>query len=419
MKFDSTLTKIITADMTTGRIVPSLMGEPGIGKTSFAKDLAEYLDTKVFIIQANQLDEKADLTGVRTVPTPDGKSWMQIFFPHATIHEVNEYAAEHPDENPILLIDEINRTEPDVTSALLSLSTERVCGNTRLEDNIRIMVTGNTKGNVNSLDSASLSRFSIYNVDADADVFLDIMGDKLNPHIREVLVENPEYIFIKPANANETFTAQAASGNPDEDDEAGTYLFSSEEEMLQFTTPRTIEGLSNWLNAVDDDLLRELLHQETSGNRSMLTATIEAHTGDTAFSATLAGRIVEQLNTSRGRNSGSAGVTVRMPSEPASYSSLINAQYAHDIDRIVGALDDDELQELFLYALCSRPTQQQRLILTTTAQAITAPINGFNRKFSTYLANGLVPNDNLDILDSSSAKIYDDILRPIVNIMAP
>lgn len=99
MKFDSTLTKIITADMTTGRIVPSLMGEPGIGKTSFAKDLADCLDTKVFIIQANQLDEKADLTGVRTVPTPDGKSWMQIFFPHATIHEVNEYATEHPDEN--------------------------------------------------------------------------------------------------------------------------------------------------------------------------------------------------------------------------------------------------------------------------------------------------------------------------------
>lgn len=419
MKFDSTLTKIITADMTTGRIVPSLMGEPGIGKTSFAKDLADCLDTKVFIIQANQLDEKADLTGVRTVPTPDGKSWMQIFFPHATIHEVNEYATEHPDENPILLIDEINRTEPDVTSALLSLSTERMCGNTRLEDNIRIMVTGNTKGNVNPLDSASLSRFSIYNVDADTDVFLDIMGDKLDPHIREVLVENPEYIFIKPANANETFTAQAASSNSDDDDDAASYLFSSEEEMLQFTTPRTIEGLSNWLNAVDDDLLRELLHQETSGNRSMLAATIEAHTGDTAFSATLAGRIVEQLNTSRGRNSASAGVTVRMPSEPALYSSLINAQYAHDIDRIVGALDDNELQELFLYTLCSQPTQQQRLILTTTAHAITDPISGFNRKFSSYLANGLVPNENIDILDSSNAKIYDDILRPIVNIMAP
>ena len=80
MKFNDTFLRIIQADLATARIIPALMGEPGIGKTSFAQSLAEKLSTKLFTIQANQLSEKADLTGVRTVPTPDGQSYTQVFF---------------------------------------------------------------------------------------------------------------------------------------------------------------------------------------------------------------------------------------------------------------------------------------------------------------------------------------------------
>ena len=143
------------------------MGEPGIGKSSFTEALAEAMDTKCFVLPVNQLADKADLTGARLVPyeQADGTtSYKQVFFPHQVIMDAIDYAVANPREWPILFLDEINRTTPDVTSASLSMPTMRAIGSIKLPSNLRLMIAGNDKGNVTTLDEASLSRFAIYHV---------------------------------------------------------------------------------------------------------------------------------------------------------------------------------------------------------------------------------------------------------------
>lgn len=112
-KFNSTLNKIVTTNLNTNK-VPMLVGEPAIGKSSWVEALGEQLGTKTFTLQCNELSEKADLTGARTIPIDDAKTkFKQVFFPHADIMDAIEYARKNPDETPILFLDEINRTSSD------------------------------------------------------------------------------------------------------------------------------------------------------------------------------------------------------------------------------------------------------------------------------------------------------------------
>ena len=125
MKF-ADLDKLVARDIKHNN-VPMLVGEPGIGKSSWVEGLANTLGTRCFCLAINQLADKADLTGCRLVPT--GKKnkkgeddYCQVFYPHTIIRQAIDYAEGHPDETPILFLDEINRTTPDVTSEALSFA---------------------------------------------------------------------------------------------------------------------------------------------------------------------------------------------------------------------------------------------------------------------------------------------------------
>lgn len=114
MKFDETLAQCVMKNLKTGSI-PMLLGEPGIGKSSWVQALADRMRTKCFVLPCNQLADKADLTGARLVPHTDNNgntTYSQVFYPHQVIHEAIEYAETHPRETPILFMDELNRTTP-------------------------------------------------------------------------------------------------------------------------------------------------------------------------------------------------------------------------------------------------------------------------------------------------------------------
>lgn len=153
MKFNDTLTTLISQALDVGA-TPALMGEVGIGKSSFVEDLARSMNTRAFVLPCNQLADKADLTGARLVPyeLSDGStSYKQVFYPHQVIQDAIDYAIENPREYPILFLDEINRTTADVTSGVLTLVTLRRMGHVDLPANVRIMVAGNDRGNVTTL----------------------------------------------------------------------------------------------------------------------------------------------------------------------------------------------------------------------------------------------------------------------------
>lgn len=132
-----------------------------------------------------------------------------------------------------------------------------------LPDNLRLMIAGNNKGNVTTLDEASLSRFALYNVEPDAATLVNILGPDVNPWVAKVLTQYPNLVFQK-----STPNGITVDGDADDDDQNAQAsvadLFDSGEEMLQLTTPRTIDAVSRWLNKVPHATLQEYLQTPVS-----------------------------------------------------------------------------------------------------------------------------------------------------------
>lgn len=346
---DDTLSRIVELDLKDTRIVPFLAGEPGIGKTSFIYGIGERAGYKVFSISVNTLADKGDLTGARTLQDPTDGKWKQMFFPHATFVEANDYALANPSETVVILLDEINRTDSDVTSASMTISTERRVGTTDLAPNVRLAVTGNLTGNVTHLDSASLTRFSLYEVKPSAETFMKIMGDNLNKYIRTVLTKFPEYIFMKPTTA----TALITTDDDDNDDTSAQQMMDfnavlgSDQDMVQFTAPRTIEGLSIWLNNADDAFLRLLLKDTADGqsrSASLLQIALESHTGNTAFTAEILSEMTNDLLSA-------ASQAPSGPIKPFAYDRLAAAPSNTVLEQEVDTLNNNDRAEVLIFAL--------------------------------------------------------------------
>lgn len=310
----------ILSDLKAG-IAPCLMGAPGIGKSTIIESLADETNTKLFKVACNQLATKEDLTGSRIVELKDVDStnpadkFTQIMFPQTSIAESIKYASEHPDENPILYLDEINRVSEDVTSACLSLVTDRRIGDVKLPDNLRIISAGNDEGNVAALDTASITRFSIYHVSADMDGWLASQPD-LNPFVLKAIRDNSDHDFIGDESYYQSETSQAPEmdSNEDEDFEQTNVSFTFEDESIsQMAVPRTITYTSNWLNTLgfntdnpsqlDQKLVAQykpLLMDVSTGDpdngditNTVFYQLLSAHSGDTQFTKALFRAIAE------------------------------------------------------------------------------------------------------------------------------
>lgn len=395
MKFNDTLIKLNIADLRVGNIV-ALIGEAGIGKSSHVKSLAEQLDTKAFSLACNQLADKSDLTGVRLVPRKDGAQYVNEFYPHVVVQNAVDYALENPNETPILHLEEINRTTADVTSSILTFVTERTLGVAELPKNLILMISGNDKGNVVALDDASISRFVLYNVEPDAQRFMEVIGDALHPFIREVLTADESLILCKPSEM------LAVDGRDDEDDDDGDVTVSvseldSYEEMNQFTTPRTLDYLSRWLHQFSDDDLRSLIAESAElrdRQISVLQEAIEGHVGRTPFVDALMGVIAKALssNTPTQRTS-SAGVP-----RPGCYDSLINAGSVTDMNAQIQQLNDHEVSGAIVYAMQDNSTPAN--VLTVLTEQLAAKIDRLEPSdstiFATILTNGEAKSEIVD-----------------------
>jgi hypothetical protein len=408
VKFTQTLTDIIAVDLDEG-IVPALMGEPGIGKSSYVEDLARSMNTKAFVLPCNQLADKADLTGARLVPTADGKSYSQVFYPHHVVQEAIEYALANPRENPILFLDEINRTTPDVTSAALTLVTLRRLGSVALPDNLRLMIAGNNKGNVTTLDEASLSRFALYNVEPDAGTLINLLGASLNPWVAKVLTQHPNLVFQKSAPNSIAF-----DGSDDDDDSTQTSvadLFASGDEMLQLTTPRTIDAASRWLNRVSHTTLQEYISTPVSiegRDTTLLNEVMEGKLGNTDFTTHLISNIADTLSS----GAGGAAVTHTAP-KPRVYDQLKGAQTASALSDLLKDLNDREKSGSLLYALYEK-ADNARLIGELVA--VTTKLEPEHAKDLVKLAsNAQLDDGNVDAFLGTGAPIAES-MRMVLNI---
>lgn len=351
-KFDDTLMLFVKKDLNKG-IIPMLLGEPGIGKSSWLTALAGLMHTKCFTLACNQLADKADLTGARLVPVTDKNgntvSYKQVFYPHAVIHDCIEYALANPRETPILFMDELNRTTPDVTSEALSIPTMRAIGSVKLPDNVRVVIAGNDKGNVTSLDEASISRFSLYHVVPDTQTFLNL-DPNLNVFVRKVLTAHPECIFGKTVQV--VAATAKNNGNDDDDDQVSIdEILDDGDEMAQIATPRTISAVSNWLNDFSNQELLSAIsttHVEDGVEVSALQEGIEGHVGRTTFAAFLLAEIAAGITTTNNQ------VNAINVGKPQCYDAMKACSDMTALNTFVQGMTDNERSGAMLYLLYER-----------------------------------------------------------------
>lgn len=367
MKFNDVFQDTVEKIINNSKQVPMLLGEPGIGKSSWVEDLGRKLHTKVFTLACNQLADKADLTGARLVPveTSTGETtYEQVFYPHAVIRRAIAYAIENPHETPILFLDELNRTTPDVTSELLSIPTLRAIGNTDLPENLRVITAGNDKGNITTLDEASISRFVLFPVEPDVETFIQV-NTELNPFVKTVLMQHPESLFCKMV---QTVTSQ--NDDDDDDDDGMTSIdeiLDDGEDMNQITTPRTITGVSNWLNCYDNAALMTLL-QETRNRDgeevSLLQEIIEGFTGRTNFTKFLMAEIATNLMTVNNQSN------VTSVPKPQCYDKMKQCPDITALNQFISTMSDHDKSGCLVYALYEK-TDNKAYINAILASGIT------------------------------------------------
>lgn len=407
MKFNSTLDEAVLTALKVG-LTPALIGESGIGKSSFVEDLARQTGTRAFTLPCNSLATKEDLTGARLISyvKADGSTgYKQEFFPHYIVQEACDYAAANPNENPFLFLDEINRANSDVTSGILTMETLRRLGTTYLPPNLRIFVAGNNKGNITALDEASISRFALFHVEPDAATFLALMGDECNPHVRKVLTAHPEMIFMR-----STSSGAVADGSDDDSDDATTsfnMLFESGEEMLQITTPRTIHRLSKWLNEMSHVSLGAHLATPTiiggiddqnPRTESVLRELIEGMTGNTEFTVKIIGSIAEDI-----ASGSTSSAPTRQVTRPMVYDRLEAVTTMSDLDALITTMTQRDLSGSLLFALYEKKDNARMI------EHLAASLDQLDPEHSTELGQlgfgGHLDRNNLDALIASNTPL--------------
>lgn len=390
-------------------ICPFIMGEPGIGKSSVIKAMCEERGWHFFELLCNQLGDRADLTGCRSIKTTetvngkDEEVWKQIFFPHQSIQDAITCAKNNPNDIVVLFLDEINRTSSDITSAILSFTTARKIGTYTFPANVRFVVAGNDKGNITALDSASISRFSKYKLEPSAKTYMDI-EENLNPYIKQVLSANPSYIFGKSVSIV-TSTIDDADGESYESEYES--FDDASEGFEQITTPRTISGLNAFLNACDIDKLTYYVGQisrdpETGEETSLLQTIINGHVGNTVFATALCSVIADDVS----RGMLQKATSVVKPKKPSVYKDIMKCTDRQTRDTMLDNMSEEDKSAVLLYAVWEKGVDNSDLICSIANHYKGQFLTGnYQVQFSTLKSHDELDTDNYAALINSGTQL--------------
>lgn len=396
-------------------ICPLIKGEPGIGKSSIIRAMCEERGWHFFELLCNQLGDRADLTGCRSVKTvenvngKDEEIWKQVFFPHQAVQNAITCAQNNPNDIVVLFLDEINRTSADITSAILSFTTARTIGTYTFPDNIRFIVAGNDKGNIQALDSASISRFAQYTLIPSSVAWMK-HEPNLNPYIEQVLKANPSYIFCKESG----IATSTVQGDDGDDYEASYEEFDDAAEgFQQITTPRTISGLNAFLNSCDLSQLTYYVGQtykdsDSGEDTTLLQCIIKGHVGDTPFADALCTVIAEDVSKGMLQKAN----TITAPTEPAAYKSLMKCTDRQTRNDMIAQLSDDEKSALIVFATWDKDESNgrgtfNREIIVATAQAYANNLltGSYQQQFANLKSHDEMNEDNYAALVNSNTPL--------------
>lgn len=414
-KLSPAFTKIIELEINvvsaSAPICPFLIGEPGIGKSSIVKYICEENDWIFHELLCNQLGDRTDLTGCRTVketdPLTKEEVWTQIFFPHKSVQAAITDAKNNPDKKVILFLDEVNRCGSDITSSVLSFITARTIGTYTFPENIYFIVAGNDKGNVTALDSASISRFALFTVEPDATAWIaheESVG-QVSSYIRAVLNQHPDLIVCKELN---TVTTTVQDDDGDSYENEYNAFNDSAEGFNQFTTPRTLSGLNALLCKLSFEEISaynsEIVKDADSGeDMTMLQAWIYSHIGRTAFAQYLMEAIVTAINSN---TSDKRARATTPPTEPDIYKKLGRCKDRDTRLDMLRSVDSEGLSELLVYMMFDKGHDNAALINDV---CLVFPDEYLNMKYFGKLSNLF----NQEMLDENNTKAFTSNDSPI------
>lgn len=309
-------------------VTPALYGDAGIGKSCTLEDLAKLLNTKCFTVACNQLAGREDVTQPRIVKITNSKGnddFKSIFVVADAIKEAADYASANPRETPILFLDEYNRVPSDLTTGLMSLITTRKAGSVVFPPNLRIVIAGNSIGNVASDDDAVVTRLVNFYVKPDVTTFFNAnyIKNNMNPSMKSFLMAHNDALLVREPSDD---------GDMDYGDEVS--------QAKQYTCPRTLEYLSRFLNTCTE---QELDNWES---QSLLLPLIEAFIGKTTTAEGIHKEILKDI----ANNQISSGAQVALV-KPAIYDELKKMKKISDIEAKLASISLKEKASVLAYAL--------------------------------------------------------------------
>lgn len=394
-------------------VCPLLLGNAGIGKSSLVKSLCEKAGWAMFELLCQHLGDRSDLTGGRPIKTQEeveGKLeeiWKQVFFPHQEVQDAISCAKNNPDQIVVLFLDEINRVSSDITSAILAFTTARKVGSYKFPDNLRFIVAGNDTGHVTAFDDASLSRFALYKLRPSTKTYLKIEPE-LNKYIKEVLKKNPTYIFCKDL---ELVTSMVDDGNGSSYENEYESFDDGAEGFRQFTTPRTISGLSAFLNACSLNMLShylslEVTNPDTKEESNYLQAIVYGHVGKTLLGDAVLAAIAEDVSKGMLQSANA----VQAPDKPDVYDDIMCCSDRQTRDNMIQSLSDDEKSAILVYATWEKNADNTELINAVASnfsgQFLTAK---YQPTFTNLKSHDELDADNYAALITSGTQLGDMI----------
>lgn len=158
------------------KLIPMLLGDPGLGKTHSVYEFAASVGARVEEIITSQRNP-FEISGM---PMPDTERKMMDIFDFETLTELKD--------GDILFFDEFGNGNPMVANACLTLFTNRRMLSGKPLPNIMIIAAANPQG-IQSFTPQIKQRFVWYDIKFDAPMWKKYMADKykMPPNISDKL----------------------------------------------------------------------------------------------------------------------------------------------------------------------------------------------------------------------------------------
>jgi len=191
----------LVTDILRAKLVPFMVGSPGIGKSDLARQIAEKLNLHLIDIRLSQMDP-ADLMGFPSIQGETASYLPMDMFPIKGKTQIPEGK-----EGWLILMDEMNSASMAVQAASYKIVLDRMVGNHELHPRTAIMAAGNLmtdKAIVNRISTAMQSRLIHLELEIDPTAWIKWADENNIDHrIKSFINFKPEALHKFDPNHNE------------------------------------------------------------------------------------------------------------------------------------------------------------------------------------------------------------------------